>query len=29
MTYDPATGTLVLFGGTGAASILNDTWILG
>ena len=26
MAYDPATGQLILFGGTGSSADLNDTW---
>ena len=26
MAYDPATGTVVLFGGTGHGALLGDTW---
>jgi len=26
MAYDPSTGNMVLFGGTGSTSTLNDTW---
>jgi hypothetical protein len=27
MTYDPATGNIVLFGGHGSSGYLNDTWL--
>jgi hypothetical protein len=29
MSYDPAAGNLVLFGGEGSSSYLNDTWSYG